>query len=261
MGKLKYIMHNIILPDGTESLPGRPILAETERVKEMIQFATKRKDAGFWIVDLGAGEGGYSIAFAKAGFRVIAVEPRIENIDRIENAMDEQTKKRVTIVQSTVEAFTARQENFPFNCTVLCLGLLYHLQDSTKILGRLCAVSTALILDTHYAMATHWQYDSPAAVSWTLKRICKRLPWLFSRRHFGLSELVEYRGYLGRWYPEYRKGRTDVEGLVESSMYNYHSFWLTLESIHEVVDLSGMKCQGNRIDRREQRIIAYYTFQ
>lgn len=253
---MTYTMHNIVLPNGRMTIPGKPILAETREVKDMIAFATAHYKKGATVVDLGAGEGGYSIAFARAGFRVIAVEPREENIDKMRRAMADNTA--ISFFPGTIEEYLLHSGAIPSGSLVLCLGLLYHLPDPARTLADISRRSDALILSTHYALAYHWQYDLFPSLSWLLKRVYKRLPGLFRYRHYGLSKLVEHRGRQGRWYPEYSPNRKDVRGLTHSSFHNHRSFWLTLSSIYQIANDAGLTASAQFLREEGQGITAYF---
>lgn len=256
MKELKYSMHNILLQDGRETMPGKPVLADTPEVKRMIYFAKSSFPQGAMVIDLGAGEGGYSIAFARAGFKVIAIEPRRENIDKIKYAR--QKKDDIVIFQYTIEEFLD-EYIIPKGCLVLCLGLLYHLPNPALMLSAIAKRSTALMLSTHYAVSHHWQYDrvGPAG-SWILKRICKRFPFLFRQTHYGLSRLTLHDGHLGRWYPEYNPGRINVQSLTRSSFHNHQSFWLTLNEIEDIIKYFGLMGSYTDVRIKDQGITGYY---
>lgn len=253
---MKYTMHNIVLPDGAQTIPGKPILADTPDVKSMIAFA---QQFGFKrIIDLGAGEGGYSIAFARAGFDVTAVEAREENCMKIRHALCDLAN--VDIKRVTVEDYMAfSYDPFPKGAMVLCLGLLYHLPNPEWVLACIARGASGMILSTHYALEDHWQYDDvPAAGSWLLKRICKRLPWLFRCKHFGLSKITTHKGRRGRWYPEYHPKEKDISHLTHSSYHNSKSFWLTSKEIFAICSENNLPSAWGRIKESQQNILAYF---
>ena len=247
-----YTMHNILRTDGTETMPGKPILAETEDVKKMIAWATGKFKR---VIDLGAGEGGYAIAFLRAGFDVTAVEARSENCEKI-HAID----KRVAILQMTVEHYLQYHYKPPPKDTlVLCLGLLYHLKTPADVLNAITKKCGGLILSTHYALEYHWQYDRvPPVGSWLLKRIWKRFPFLFTNIHFGLSKLTMHQGRRGRWYPEYPSGYKKVIRLTHSSYHNHKSFWLTTSEIDQICGENQLPLIWKRIKPEGQNFLAYF---
>lgn len=237
-----FTMHNIVLPDGTQTLPSKPVLSETRDVKDMILFA--QRNSFKKVIDLGAGEGGYAIAFSRAGFQVTAVEPRLENIEKINFVIKADPQSFVTIECRTVEEYLKRIYYVLSKDTlILCLGLLYHLPNPVYVLRLITKNTTGLILSTHYALENHWQYDYASPLgSWLLKRICKRMPWLFEYTHYGLSSLTYLRGHAGRWYPEYPKGYKNISKLTHSSVHNYRSFWLTRNEISLICKQGGLTC-------------------
>jgi hypothetical protein len=246
-------MHNIVLKNGRHTMPESPILSETSEVKRMIDFATKE---GFTdVVDLGAGEGGYSVAFERSGFRVTAVEPRIENCQKIFMVAG----NNLIIRSTTVENYLKVNGVFPEKTLILCLGLLYHLPDPAATLADISRKTSGLILSTHYAIYSHWQYDRvPPGVSWLFKRICKRAPWLFRYRHYGLSKLCFHNGSPGRWYPEYPTNLKDVSRLTHSSFHNPQSFWLTRDIILNTCEQMGLLLKRSSHRERDQGLTAFF---
>lgn len=255
---MKYSMHNIVLSDGTQTMPGKPILVETQDVKDMIEFA---KIGGYKrVVDLGAGEGGYTIAFANAGFEVTAVEPRLDNIAKICKVVGS-SDNLVHILPRTVEDFLKTDWYPPADTLILCLGLLYHLPDPASVLANIALCADGVILSTHYAIAhNHWQYDYVSPIgSWLLKRLCKRAPWLFRFTHYGLSHLTVLKGKWGRWYSEYPPGYKNVEALSHSSIHNHKSFWLTRSEISAICESVGLAEAGTKERTKDQSYTSFWS--
>lgn len=244
-------MHNIIRDDGSETIPGKEVLAETLDVKSMIAWA---KGEFTRVIDLGAGEGGYAIAFKRAGFEVVCVEAREENCNKI-RAID----PTMHIIEQTVEYYLAGKDSFPKGTLILCLGLLYHLPDPALILNIIASKADAIILSTHYALENHWAYDN-VSPWWSrmYKRICKRFPTWFEYTHYGLSKLVTYKGRKGRWYPEYPKGYQNVIELTHSSYHNYRSFWLLKQEIFDICKDNGIPSVWGRVRRFPQGLLIYF---
>lgn len=245
-------MHPILLADGTQTMPGQ-LLSETEDVKKMIAWATGKFKR---VIDLGAGEGGYAVAFVRAGFDVMAVEAREENCEKIHAA-----DKRVVILRMTVEEYLQyHYDPTPKDTLILCLGLLYHLKHPADVLNAITKKCSGMILSTHYALDSHWQYDIGGVGSWILKRFYKRFPKLFKNNHYGLSKMTVSYGRRGRWYPEYHpfdpKEKTDK--LTHSSFHNHRSFWLTSEDIFKIPYENGCPSVWGRIRESNQNILAYF---
>jgi hypothetical protein len=79
---MAFTAHNIRLPDGSFTLPERPLLAESPRMKataRVLRLVYKDAVHDKSIVDLGCLEGGYTVEFARMGMRSTGIEVRQSN--------------------------------------------------------------------------------------------------------------------------------------------------------------------------------------
>lgn len=83
---------------------------------------------GMKILEIGAGSGAYSIAFAENGYDVCAVEPVLKNIKMMRNKISKTMK--LEIIHSNHRILSKFEDN-SFDL-VLCLGPLYHLHDESE---------------------------------------------------------------------------------------------------------------------------------
>jgi hypothetical protein len=157
---------------------------------------------GLHILDLGAYEGAHSVALARLGAEVVAVEGREEHVRRARASKEQWNLDNLTIVHGDARRLIREQGRFD---VVLCLGLLYHLD--TDDLGPFVEA----IGDTGCALAiveTQISLSSPHSFS--------------------------YRGH------EYRGRRYDEE--IEepgASLDNRVSFWLTRPSLVNLLSRAG----------------------
>lgn len=121
-----WIADNIDLGDGVFTI-GRDVRGaaeqRVERIARLVSDLARRPLDELEVLDLGALEGGFSVALARRGARVTAVEGREHHAAKIEfaaRALDVD----VSVVRSDVRAFTLEPDRYD---VVLCLGLLYHL--------------------------------------------------------------------------------------------------------------------------------------
>jgi SAM-dependent methyltransferase len=124
----------------------RDYLADT-RVKKFLGHVPQRSR----ILDLGAFEGGHSIALAwSPGVKeVVAVEGQEQNFRRAAFVIDLYEQRNVTLLHRDVRTLDlATLGTFD---AVFCSGLLYHLPEPWKLIERCAAVAPALYLWTHYA--------------------------------------------------------------------------------------------------------------
>lgn len=168
-----FTAHNILLPDGTETLPGHPPTAESGRCRAALRdlaMAFPSYPCTPLVADLGCLEGGYAEAFARAGYAVTGIEVRTENMACChyvagraglgDNLRFEQRDVRDAVAQARPGQWDA----------VYCGGLLYHLEYPAAFLRDLGqATERLLILDTHCSLrpdaeheghAGHWYEES-----------------------------------------------------------------------------------------------------
>lgn len=161
-----FTAHNIRLADGTETLPGQPLTAGTGRCEAALRdlaMAFPSYPCTPRVADLGCLEGGYAVAFARAGYAVTGIEVRTENMaccryvaDRAELGEDlrfEQRDARDAVAQARPGQWDA----------VYCGGLLYHLGDPSAFLAGLGrATERLLILDTHFSVRPDAEHEGRA---------------------------------------------------------------------------------------------------
>jgi SAM-dependent methyltransferase len=164
-----FTAHNIELDDGTWTLPGAPPVTGNEICRAALALLARHVPAGARVADLGALEGGYAVAFARAGYRVTAVEARARNMARCRHVAD-----RVSL-PGELEFVRDDARNLAACGTfdvVFCCGLLYHLDRPAEFLRMLGTVTRRLlILQTHYSVRPdavneglpgHWYAENPA---------------------------------------------------------------------------------------------------
>ncbi len=102
------------------------------------------------ILELGALEGGHTIALARAPGvkRVVGVEGRAENLARAKLAAELLDAKKVEFVHANLEEIDLRR--FGHFDAIFCTGLLYHLPEPWKLLRQFPTVSPRAFFWTHY---------------------------------------------------------------------------------------------------------------
>lgn len=222
--------HNIELGDGLQTLPGRPLEAHTVRAR-VIQRELRRtlaqggSLAGLKLLDLGCLEGAYSLALAQLGMQVLGVEGRESNFCKCELIQQYFALSNLRFEQADVKVLNPAQHGV-FDA-VLCLGLLYHLDEPLAFLEQLGHTLTApravMFLDTHVAPP-----DDAALAA------CEMRP--------ALSPLVAVdhggHSYAGRWYHEYPSD-APVPDEAWTAVSNARSFWPTERALISALCRSG----------------------
>ena len=171
---LLFTAHNIVLDNGVQTLPGRELSAADEVCRltlKALQENFTEPPGKIRVADLGALEGGYSVALARAGYQVTAIEARQRNILKCCHVAANTDLPNLTFIQDDVRNLPLYGE---FDA-VLCSGLLYHLDRPVDFLNMLGSVTKRLlILKTHYSVhpetlnegkAGHWYTENPSEES------------------------------------------------------------------------------------------------
>lgn len=187
MTKPEFSAHNIVLPDGSETLRGREPVADNGITRAALRdlelaFPGAARES-VRVADLGCLEGGHSAAFAQAGYNVAGYEVRTENFLCCRYVEQQLALPNLHYVKADVRDVVADGKWD----AVFCCGLLYHLDNPVAFLREIGkATGKLLIVQTHYS-------TRPDA---------------------------EHEGRRGHWYQESEKARW-------ASWKNPRSFWLT----------------------------------
>lgn len=208
---LAFTAHNIALPDGSQTLPGRELTADSG----ICQAALRDLDLAFpgWIVpprvaDLGCLEGGYAAAFAQAGYDVTGFEIRAENFACCSYAAEQLALPNLRFIRADVRDEFGVPGAWD---AVFCCGLLYHLADPVAFLHQLgAATRRLLIVQTHYS-------TQPDAV---------------------------HESHRGNWYTEGGSGNR------WASWKNERSFWLARPDLLSVMRDAGFSLVFEQADYR-----------
>ena len=195
---LHWTSHNIELAPGVCTLPDQPLLRDDARARsihrELLRFAAPGGTlSGQRALDLGCLEGGYSLELALDGVQVLGVEGRESNFVKCQALAAHFALPQLRFELCDVKALTTeRHGRFDL---VLCLGLLYHLDEPVRFLKTLGHELTneraVMFLDTHVAPpddAAMADFQNRAALS-DMQRV-----------------VDDGHVYAGRWYGEYDAG-------------------------------------------------------
>jgi len=199
-----FTAHNTELDDGSQTLPGRPLLAGNGTCRAALRdlelaFPDRALHGRpVTVADLGCLEGGYSVAFARAGYDVTGYEARAENIACCRYVMDRVALPGLAFVKADVRDVVVQAREGEWDA-VFCCGLLYHLDDQVAFLNGLGkATGRLLIVQSHVA-------TEPDA---------------------------EHEGYRGRWVAEQNRNRW-------AAWRNERSFWLSKEALLAAIQAAG----------------------
>jgi SAM-dependent methyltransferase len=173
---LTFTAHNIVLPDGTETLRGAEPVADNgiclAALRDLALAFPGVPRGSVRVADLGCLEGGHAAAFAQAGYNTTGFEVRAENFLCCRYVENRLALPNLHYVRADVrDAFT---EPDAWDA-VFCCGLLYHLDNPVAFLRQLGkAARRLLIVQAHYSTRPdavheghrgHW-YDEPATARW-----------------------------------------------------------------------------------------------
>ena len=219
LAALRFTSHNIRLASGITTLPGRPVLADSDErlpaILRLLETVFGPDLSGLRVADLACLEGGYALALARRGADVLGVEARRSNFAKLELLAEHFAMPNLKFLRRDVKEF--RAEEFGRFDAVLALGNLYHLDRPAAWLAQIgAAVGRVLLLDTHYAP------EDDAAAARIDPRVGAPGP-LEERDEGGLS-------VRGRSVDDLPEG-VDPETLPWAAYSNTRSFWLTKESL------------------------------
>lgn len=173
----EFIAHNVLLPDpdggGRITYEGRLVedsgtcqaaLRDFKLAFAAVPPQTVR------IADLGCLEGGYSVAFARAGYDVTGFEVRTENLACCEYLRSQLNLPNLRFVPGDVrQTLTGNWD------AVFCCGLLYHLDNPVAFLNLLGQVTRRLLIvqthfsprpdSTHEGRGGHWASEDNVRMS------------------------------------------------------------------------------------------------
>jgi SAM-dependent methyltransferase len=200
-----FTAHNVVLPDGTETRPESPVLADTALARAAVRMAYAQCPPSDGhrprVADLGCLEGGYAVEFARAGYDVVGIEARTDSIARCNYVKRELALENLEFIQDDVRSLAQYGE---FD-VIFCCGLLYHLDMPGEFLRCLGNLTTRLLL-----LHTHYAENQP-------------------NPNYPLTDLVEHEGMIGRWYPETPPTGWTSMDMMEASAWaswrNTASFW------------------------------------
>lgn len=225
----KWTSHNIPLTrsESTMNVNNLPLIGDdvrTKTIKRNLYILADRSGslAGLRLIDLGCLEGGVAFEMAREDMDVIGVEGRQINYSKCRLIEDYFGLSNLRFLLLDVK--NLNKEEYGIFDVVLCLGLLYHLDNPLSFLNILNEIThekSLVFMDTHVAPVDQESFD---------KCVFKD----------DLSDItaIEYNGkrYEGRWYQEF-----PTEDNEWASVSNYRSFWLTQTSLIKAMYFAGFK--------------------
>jgi len=205
------------------------------------------------IVDLGCMEGGYSLEFAKMGFRkVVGIDARKQNLLKANILKLSSRLKNLDFVLDDARNI---DRHGSFDVT-FCFGLLYHLNDPAAFLKKLGQQTKHMLVLHSYTAPEH---------GWAKKRRELLLDkGYFKKRNEEITEdaiqknnflgYIQYpvnknlspkkarnEGFAGHWFDEYKAtvSQEDIEKMPGASYNNHRSFWFYRPELIKAVYAAG----------------------
>ena len=222
---MAFTGHNIVLADGSETMPGQLKLIDSPWFLAAQRCLTALFPQGFAtlrIADLACLEGGYATGFARMGFgEAVGIEVRPDNYANCVFVKERTQLANLTFVNDDVWNL----EKYGTFDAIFCCGILYHLDAPRKFLGLMSrCVRHAVLINTHFA---------------TVAPI----------RAHSLSPIAMNEGLPGRWFDE---GTAPEEKWA--AWGNRRSFWILREYLVEALRDSGFPMVFEQYDMLGERI-------
>jgi 2-polyprenyl-3-methyl-5-hydroxy-6-metoxy-1,4-benzoquinol methylase len=156
----RFWTHNIpLIKNKTTTNQDNVLIGDESRTKvikkNLYTFMGKNNSLlGLKLIDLGCFEGGISFEMAREDMDVVGVEGRISNFKKCKLLQDYFAFPNLKFLNLDVRKIS--KKNHGIFDVVLCLGLLYHLDNPVSFLNILSDITDKtglLFLDTHFAPA------------------------------------------------------------------------------------------------------------
>jgi 2-polyprenyl-3-methyl-5-hydroxy-6-metoxy-1,4-benzoquinol methylase len=225
----KWTSHNISLTQTVSTMKSDDIGlisddTRTKTIKKNLYILVSREGSlsGLRLIDLGCLEGGVSFEMAREDMDVIGAEGRESNYLKCKLIEDYFELPNLRFLHLDVKKLNKKDHGI-FD-VVLCLGLLYHLDNPISfldILNEITHEKSLVFLDTHIAPVDQASFDC-----------CVFKDDLSDITQFEFNGKI----YEGRWYQEIPE-----EDNAWASVSNYRSFWLTQNSLIRALYFAGFK--------------------
>ena len=202
--------NNVYLEGGLYTM-GAEVVGDEVKLLRIVQCVldhTGGTAEGLRVLDLGCGEGLYSIEFARRKASCLAIEGREQRAEKVRFVKQVLSLDNLGVVQDDVRNLSVEKHG-EFD-VVLCLGILYHLgaPDVFSFAARLSEVCRKIcIVDTRVELWPKTQYVSDGET------------------------------YLGSWGEEHWPGDSEAVKLsrMGASLDNERNFWLSRPSIYNLL--------------------------
>ena len=217
---------NITLAPGLRTRSDAPDENDRKRIRRLVQIVSDvagRPVADLRILDLACLEGQVAIEFAMLGARVVGIEGRESNIAKARFAAEALGLANLELHQDDVRNLS--RESYGRFDVVLCLGILYHLDDEDMFgfMEQIAEVCDGVaLIDTHVGHSAERTY------------------------------LRNGKAYAGTSYVEHEPDTADEDKIANpwASLDNVTSLWLTRPSLYNLLSASGFtsvwECQQPR---------------